>query len=205
MSYHHVLDSQNVEKTYEGNISKIILLEKYSFHSSYSYTYCPILHWYENSIFLTAKISLYDYLLFFIYSILSVHSRGLCMWVYLFFSRHIGNLQGHFCGIFTREDEILYDIKFSIKWFLIIFIKNIRDFKMIMNNSIAVNFLSIFEWFRMSSPLNLILKKRLLTKYKSGKFVNIRNHRVFRFGYRTFMNLRLCVFSPKKDFHVHRL
>ena len=68
------------------------------------------------------------------------------MWVYLFFSRHIGNLQGHFCGIFTREDEILYDIKFSIKWFLIIFIKNIRDFKMIMNNSIAVNFLSIFEW-----------------------------------------------------------
>ena len=29
-----------------------------------SYTYCPLLHWYENSIFLNAKISLYDYLLF---------------------------------------------------------------------------------------------------------------------------------------------
>ena len=125
------------------------------------------------------------------------------MWVYLFFSRHIGNLQGHFCGIFTREDEILYEIKFSIKWFLIIFIKNIRDFKMIMNNSIAVNFLSIFEWcfiFRMSSPLNLILKKRLLTKYKSSKYVNIRNHRVFVLDIARLWTCAYAYFHRKKIF-----
>ena len=125
----------------------------------------------------------------------------------MFFSRHIGNLQGHFCGIFTREDEILYDIKFSIKLVIQCFY---QKYKVLQNGSewfIEVIFYSYLNYiaFHVTSALKSYLEKRLLTKYKSIKHVNIRNHRVFRFVYRTFMNLRLCVFSPKKDFHVHRL
>ena len=81
-----------------------------------------------------------------------------------------------------------------------------QKYKVLQNDS-EYSYSSQFsvQIFRASSAIKSYLKKRLLTKNKKSNYFNIRNHRVFRFGYRTVMNLRLCVFSPKKDFHVHRL